>query len=357
MRKLCAISGLTLTTASHFSNYFTRSVHPIMEVKTEQLIELIGTKSFFEWQDEEAKLLFLALANSMEMLEVTTPAIANPSPQVIASSIENLVAIAGWHTVRQFPLPCYHITTTTESTPSNERMQEFPQLLNSIIATREETRESDRLALEALRLEEVIKILYSKCSIGANKTKMLRTKAADWAIKITAQAARKERVDAATSKLWHTMLITAPVDAYKFARITNGKDNYVDILELDEFMTCNLPHGCTASYEVMKHLTAMKNATTDLGMALGISSIIQVIPQIKDAPVESAFSTKLEFLIAKAQFQQRVANAASSVEAADSISYTEVPEQELAISEEESDDELLSEEGTSEGEDDNEYGI
>lgn len=334
MRKICAISGMPLITASHFSNYFTRSVHPLMEVRTEKLLKLVATKSWMDWQEEEAKLLLLALANSLDLIEVTEGAVANPSQQVIASSIEPLVAICGWYTVREFPLPKLRITATTEATPSNETMQEFPSLLNTIIASRAETLESDKLALEAIRLEETIKLLYSKCSIGANKHSMLRTKAADWAIKITAGAAKKERVTADIQQLWHKMLTTPPVDAHKF--------DVVDIKELDEFMVCNLPHGCTASYEVMKHLTAIKNATTQLANFLGIDNLIEVIDTspMPEAPVESAFASKLDFLIAKAKYQE----VKSRKEQAAAITATKISTTEVAIldSDDEGEDDELS---------------
>lgn len=336
MKKLCAITGFPLTISSHFSNYFTRSLHPLLEVRTDKLLELAGSKSWMEWQDEEAKLLFLAIANSLGLLKVVEPAIAKPTPQVIASSIEMLVAIAGWHSVRNFPLPCLCIAASDDEVESNEKMLTFPALLTTVIATRDETLEGDKLAIEAIHLEEAIKILYAKCSIGANKTKMLRTKAADWALKITLPSLKEERVTKEMQEQWHKMLTTAPVDAHKFEDM--------EIQELDEFMSCNLPHGCTASYEVMKHLTAMKQATIGLVAFLGIDNVIKVIEQApKDAPIESNFPTKLSFLIAKAKWQQAASARASSKST--SISYQEVPMQELPIidSFEEAFDEALEE--------------
>lgn len=308
MKRICAITGLELTIASHFSNYFTRDVHPLLEVKTGKLLTLATSKSWLDWQDEEAKLIFLALANSLNLIEVIPPAIAEPTPQVIASSIEMLVAIAGWHSIRAFDLPAMRISVES----ANSTLTDFPNLLNTIIATRKETETSERHQREAVQLEEAIKILYAKCSIGANKHKMLRNRVADWALKITIDAAKRERVDEEVRQLWYTMLTTAPVDAWKFQRLEGGKANNDDLLELDEFMICNLPHGCTASYEVMKHITAMKNATINLADFLGIDSVITVISseqqEASTLPVESDFATKLDFLIAKAKFQQVAAS-------------------------------------------------
>ena len=348
MKRICAVTGLELTIASHFSNYFTRDVHPLLEVKTSKLLALATSKSWLDWQDEEAKLLFLALASSLQLIEVIPPAIATPSEQAIASSIEMLVAVAGWHSGRAFHLPTMRISIES----ANSSMEDFPNLLNTIIATREETIAGEQQQREAVVLEEAIKILFAKCSIGANKHKMLRSRVADWALKITAEAAKKERVDAEVQKLWHTMLTTAPVDAWKFQRLDSGKANNDDLLELDEFMICNLPHGCSASYEVMKHITAMKNATINLADFLGIDNVITVISTEQVAasasipPVESNFATKLEFLIAKAKYQVAIASASASASAS-AIAITSFP-----VLEEGED-----EEGELEGEDSNGYGI
>lgn len=299
MRKFCAISGTALITASCFSNYFTREVHPIMEVKTEHLITLATSRSFFEWSDEEAKLLFLAIANSLQMLSVETPAIASPSASVVASSIENLIAIAGWHTYRNFPLPVFRISTEN----ANSSMQAFPTLLTTVIASREETKESDRKALELVNLEAAIKVLFNKCSIGANKYKMLRETVARWAIKVTNEAAKKERVTPELQEVWLKLLQTSAAEAYKFLDVEKFGD--VDIADLDDFMSSHLPHGCTASYEVMKHLTAIKNSTISLTDVLGIDATIKVINNASEncaAPIEANYSSKLEFLIARAKY-------------------------------------------------------
>lgn len=347
MIKQCAISGISLTTSSHFSNYFTRSLHPIMEVSTPQLMDLIASRGWLDWKDTEAKLLFLALANSLDMLDVTEGAVANPSQNIIASSIENLVAIAGWHNMRQFPLPCYRISKATEVTPSNERMTEFPNILLSIIANREKTRQDERDEIELVRLEETIKLLFHKCSIGANKHKMLRVKTADWAIKSTKQQANKERVDVEVRELWHKMLTTPPLEAHKF--------QLVDVQELDEFMTCNLPHGCSASYEVMKHLSAMKSATTELATFLGIDNVIQVIEQPTEGePQPHQFASKLEYLVAKAKWQQYLdAKKHEVIEEsnliASDIGYHEIPPIDNSLAD--GQDVSLDEEGEDEGED------
>ena len=335
MRRICAVTGLELTIASHFSNYFTRDVHPLLEVKTNKLLTLATSKNWLDWQDEEAKLLFLALANSLQLIEVIPPAIAAPTEHIIASSIEMLVAVAGWHSIRAFPLPTMRISIDS----ANSNMEDFPNLLNTIIATRDETIASEKQGREAVLLEEAIKILFAKCSIGANKHKMLRSRVADWALKITAEAIKKERVDAEVQQLWHTMLTTAPVDAWKFQRLDSGKANNDDLLELDEFMICNLPHGCSASYEVMKHITAMKNATINLADFLGIDNVITVISAEQVAasipPAASDFATKLEFLIAKAKFQAALASSAvSSVVAITSFPTAELEESNEEVSEE-----------------------
>jgi len=338
MKKLCAISGVPLTTSSHFSSYFTRELHPLLEVKTADLLTIIGSKEWLDWQEEEAKLLFLALANSLGMLVVMPNSFARPSVATISSSIENLVLIAGWHSMREFPLPSYVISSasfnnssSSNEQPSNEAMLEFPNLLLTILTTREEVKSTRLLAAKAAQLETTIKILYSNCRIGANKHALLRAKVADWAILVTQEAAKKERVTEDTLQLWRKMLQTAPVDAYKFlVDKETGVQSNVDLLDLDDFMAANLPHGCSASYAVMKQLTDMKNATISLGAFLGIEgSVVQLIPHNHPAPLETNFATRQEFLLAKAKWLIAGTNLAEpTAEIVPSIESFEVLEKE-----------------------------
>lgn len=298
MAKRCAISGFPIIKSPYFSGYLTRGVHPLMECTTEHLISLATSKAWIDWKDEEAKILFLAIANSIEMLDVVAPAFAKPSPRLIASCIENLILVAGWKGIRNFTIPTYRIVTNTEGVPSNEGMLAFPDILATIILDREKTIASMIVETQAKRLEETIKILFSKCSIGANKHRMLRNKVAQWALKITHEALNKERVGQEVRDLWFKMLTTPPIDAHKF--------NTVDIAELDDFMMDFLPHGCTASYEVMRHITSMREATIELASFLSAGDTIEVISDNfipPPEPQETDFPNKTAFLIAKAKWR------------------------------------------------------
>lgn len=253
MKATCRYTGLELVSSSGFARWCALSEHPIFAVQLDELIQLAAS----EWSPEmfilDKKLLMLAIAKSCDLLTWTKgkdiiP--AAPSIQVVESSIDNLLSIAGWIDFQRAAnkLTAYPSLRITEETAD---MGSFPSLLASIIESRDYTDKQERREHRLKCLENNARNLSAKCRIGANKeTALLRT-TADWALMVTEGALDEESIGDAVRSYWRDMLMTSAT------KLKAKGFSAADVDELRDFMTDYLPHGSVIAHDVIAHCNSL----------------------------------------------------------------------------------------------------
>lgn len=308
MKATCKYTGLDLISSSGFARWCVLSEHPIFAVPLEELISLAAS----EWSPEmfvlDKKLLMLAIAKNCELItwardkEITT---AQPSMQTVESSIENLLSIAGWIDFakaanKDVNYPSLRITEETAT------MHTFPQLLRSIIESRDYTDKQERREHRLKCLENNARNLSAKCRIGANKeTALLRT-TADWALLVTDEALNAERVSADIRADWQEMLMTSAT------KLKAKGFSAADVDELRDFMTNYLPHGSVIAHDVIAHChrLAEVNIFNDIdGGAILSARILQsgTLAACTTEPLREQYANIVDYARARAAYilQQR----------------------------------------------------
>ena len=256
MKTICKFTGLTLSTSSGFDRWAVCSRHPIFTVPLEDLLQMAATSWRPEMAAIEKKLLLLAIAENCELLKwderdnrLATPAM--PSLATIESSITPLLQIAGWidsqrYANRNCHYPSFLISGETCF------MQTFPDMLHRIITNRDVSAVAERKESRLAFLQNHAQNLSARCRIGdhGKEGALLRT-TAEWALLITEEALKQERVDNSIRQDWLDMLQTSP------AKLKASKFSITDVHELRDFMLDNLPHGSIIAYDVIAHLNRL----------------------------------------------------------------------------------------------------
>lgn len=308
MKATCKYTGLELLSSSGFARWAVISEHPIFAVPLDTLIKLAADSWSPEMFVLDKKLLFLAIAKNCELIswrENHSIIPAKPTPAVIESCIEPLLQIAGWIDFQRFynKFAGYPSLLITEET---YEMQTFQPMLISIINSRDVTEKQERREHRLICLENNAKNLSAKCRIGANKeTALLRT-TAEWAIAVTEEALNAGMWEMEIREQWKEMLQTSA------SRLKAKGFSIDDVMDCQDFMTDNLPHGSVIAHDVIAHLHRLiaVNSFSDIdgGVILGARILQQgTLSAIETEPQREQFASLLEYARTRAQWllQQR----------------------------------------------------
>lgn len=301
MKAICKYTGLELVSSSGFARWCVVSEHPIFAVPLDELIQMAS----IEWSPEmfvlDKKLLLLAIAKQCDLLtwQFNTAIIpANPSISTIESSIQDLLQIAGWIDFQRYSnkfssYPALHITEETAS------MLAFPDMLRTVINTRDYTDKEERKDHRLKCLANNAANLSAKCRIGANREASLLRTTAEWALLVTDDALNRERVSPEIKEDWKTMLMTSA------SNIKAKGFSIADVDELRDFMVDNLPHGSVIAHDVITHLQRLVaiNDYTDIdgGAILG-ARILQngALVACETEPQKTQYANIVDYARAKA---------------------------------------------------------
>jgi hypothetical protein len=302
MKAVCKYTGLELLSSSGFARWVAVSEHPIFSIPLADTLEL----ACVEWSPEmfvlDKKLLLLAIAKNCELISWQEHRMfpANPSPATVENCIDMLVRIAGWidfqRSVKKHSN--YPSLLITEETAD---MKSLWPMLNEIINSRDYTEKQERREHRLVCLENNARNLSAKCTIGANKEKALLSTVAEWAMMVTEDALKAERVDTEIRAVWKTMLMT-PATQLKAKGFS-----ITDVEELHDFLTDHLPHGSVIAHDVIAHTQRllMVNSFTDIDGGTILSARILntgALTASTSEPLRSEFPSLIEFARARSKW-------------------------------------------------------
>lgn len=119
MKVLCRYSGQTFNVTGFNSLYLKNSsAHPIMFTDTKTLLSRTADWSNDTLDQEECKLLFIALLKTTELVEFRTA--ANPDILTVKKNMDRLLLTVGWRhaTGDAFPVPKFFIDHSTSDLTS-----------------------------------------------------------------------------------------------------------------------------------------------------------------------------------------------------------------------------------------------
>ncbi len=303
MKAICRYSGLDLLSSSGFARWQVVSEHPVFTVPLEELITLAASTWSPEMFVLDKKLLVLAIAKNCELItwentRELMPAV--PSIKTIESSIEQLLLVAGWidfqrSVNKHSTYPQFRISEDTAD------MHTFPVMLKEIIDSRDYTEKQERREHRLICLENNARNLSARLRIGDNKEASLLRTTAEWAIMVTDEAIKAERVKVDISEYWKEILMTSA------SKLKAKKIPINDVEELREFMVDNLPHGSVIAHDVIAHLQRLisVNVFSDIdGGAIMSARMLTTgtLAPMVDEPKRSEFANLMEYARARSNW-------------------------------------------------------
>lgn len=266
MKIYCQRTGIQLMDSpASFIGISVASVHPIFLLRKEALLEIIRSQfpeeSIFGMNEEQQKLMMLGLLNSLNLIEFHPNCLAMPENLNLIPNLEKLVWIAEkdskYFNAKELPK-----IAISEEIDLMEGLQGFLEsVMEELAGIRSSPNEIQESILNRIHL------LSKAVAQGAyDKEKSLRSSVAAWALESTRFAFKEERVSKEIQVYWRELLKSSVAD---LAERAEAKERITaDLAELDDFLVTYLPHGSTASFEVLKHLEELKKAVGSLGSYL-----------------------------------------------------------------------------------------
>lgn len=309
MQTICRFSGVPLISSNLFPKLFPAiSQHPIFNLPLAKIVARTGSfQEFISRPLPEQSLLTIAIATKLELLsfsgEDSTPAV--PSAHIPATCFPLLIKIAQGKIANSSLLstdwPALRVTSESAN------LEALPAMLKEIA-------DMPRVAASTAKLTELLDAMESKVTLlsklknsgdGAAARAVQRV-STRYALAITAEQQKREKLSPEILELWEKLLLTTPEWAHRY--------ELADIEELQEFMVSHLPHGNDACFEVLKHCRAMYDARAN--------------PTINMLSRMGSKVSLGDFLVAELVSTKAASAASDSPEASESKEELPVPKQE-----------------------------
>lgn len=256
MQVNCAKTGIIYESSPNFSGLTLSGEHPIFRAKNQVLI-----KQFQQWTEgkvdnESAKLLFLALINSTDLLNWTGGTIAMPEIGVVSSCMSRVFNMTMWidKLMLNVSFPQYHVTKETADFKS------FVSCLKEWESIRHDFNQgTDVRHRKAVTEQKIARVnqaiaLWLKKSIGdvksRNKDAPIPGFVVDWVLDscgLEESHPERERIK---------RILRIP--------LSRALELNINILiQLDDWFASKLEQGSDASYAVLRHLRALKKANEE----------------------------------------------------------------------------------------------
>lgn len=325
MKIFCQYSGVEYTTPDFGSLQLTY-VHPIFSAEPRTLLSRAGDWASGSLNEQERRLLFLALLHCTELVKFKATAV--PAPHNVQANMESLLKIVGWLHGIQHPalaLPSFVIT------PETRELQNVRHWLAAWWNARKDFEDGyhDYSELRKQRNRETALERLIKSS--SKKTEDYIGMLSQWAFEAS-------NTPLALREYWKKIICSRSTSIYAVRT--------VDLEEIVEHMEENLEHGSIFAADFMKHVRILlKKNKAGLNYGLGMdddaelnykqlmqtpfqivegdadteaanrSIIISTAPE--SAPEARNYPSRVAFLRAKIAYEwaQRAAEASADLEA------------------------------------------
>lgn len=336
MKIYCQYSGIEYQ-MPNFPNFRLQYVHPIFAAEPKHLLSRAGDWAANKYNEQERKLLFLALLHSTDLVEFRTAAL--PDDATVQKNMEALMRFVSWVTGIHTPavsFPRFAISNETKHLPNVRHW------IETWLEARKQFETGYKSQSQLAKMRQREGALERLIKSAGKKTEDYSGMLAAWAL--AASDAPKP-----LHEYWTSLFKLKGLDIY------NAKT--VDLEELVEHLEDRLEHGSIYAAATMKHVRlVLARNKAGLGFSLGIPTeelatldleklanqpfkIVedeisiynkQVIAATapEEQPVESAYPSRIAFLRAKAAYHlaQRAKEYAAE--------FTATVEQQIAADEE-----------------------
>lgn len=272
MRLICAYSGVEFSTTYFGGLRDIKSVHPIFELSTKQLLS--RTADFFKPETDrmERRLQFLALLNSSGLIEWRMH--ATPSDQTILMHFEKLSKCLSWLDLYQYDtkhsrrigpqFPKFAITPETKS------LHNIKYWLNCWEDAREEYEHGTRRETLSKRIERRERALQKLIMDSTKNPEQFAWTLAQWAADSTDfpinQHVRLRKADKSDPESEDTIIT---LREYWISILCNKNLYEVrqeHLLHLESYLTENLEHGSIYAFNVLELVRGkLKKQNASLG--------------------------------------------------------------------------------------------
>lgn len=238
MKLLCKLSGLYYETPA-FGSWGTRSYleseHPIFSLPQEILLQQSGAWAGGRLNEQERRLLFLALLRSTKLVDFNYPAC--PTDGIVQNSMEKLLRLIAWYSDISSPqllLPRYSITRDTASLVN---IKHWFESWDKVKYDWENKAIERSRSLQALKQSTLDRVLKSNASIAKTNKAM-----ASWAME-AANVPRSIRAH------WTKIFLLEGIAVF-------SREHSADIDEMLEHFQCNIDHynGHLYARKVLQHI-------------------------------------------------------------------------------------------------------
>jgi hypothetical protein len=256
MKVYCKWSGVSFLAEGFTNKMEIEGIHPIFYAPQQKLLNRAGHWSSGQMNENERRLLFLALLKSAKNNDggdlVLFRATAKPSDAIIQQNMEQLLMFIAWHNTTQSPqlkLPQFVVNSTTAD------LQNVRQWLKSWFKCREDWEAGIKITGLRHRLskkEEALERLI-KSNLMRNETHYTNV-LTDWALE--ASSVPENLKD-------HFR------ELFKLKDLALYQANPNELEELVEHMEENLTHGSIYASTVMAHVRRLRDRNKQ-GLAFGL---------------------------------------------------------------------------------------
>lgn len=287
MKIFCQYSGVEFTTPE-FSRLKLTYVHPIFSAEPKQLVNCAGDWASGSLQEQERRLLFLALLHSTEL--VTFKSTAVPSAHNVQANMESLLKIVGWlHSIQHPALALPSFVITHETRELHNVRHWLAAWWNARKEFEDGYKDMSSLRKQRNREAALERLIKSSSKRTDDYIGML----SQWAFEAS-------NVPVAIREDWKKIVSSRSTSIYAVRTC--------DLEEIVEHMEENLEHGSIFAADFMKHVRILlKKNKAGLNYGLGIDDdaelnykqLVQTPFQIVEGDADTEFANK-QIIIATA---------------------------------------------------------